>query len=177
MGIFTGRADSKLTPVGHEHAKRIAKKLANKRIDLAFISPLIRTKETVKHIQKYHPHMKIVVDPRLIERDYGTLSRKSKKKYQKEHPDLYPKYHRSYTIAPPGGESMKQVEARVLACIRDILALIKKDHANALIVAHGNSLRPIRKYFEQLSNDQMMELDNLRHTIFTYSITDGKIDR
>jgi broad specificity phosphatase PhoE len=173
LGIFTGRVNSKLTPAGHEHAKRIAKKLADKQIDLAFVSPLARTRETLKHIQKYHPQMKVVVDERLIERDYGRLSRKSKQKYKREHPDLYPLHHRSYNIAPPGGENMVEVEKRVLSFVGDMLKIIKKHNVNVLVVAHGNSLRPFRKYFEHLNNDQMMKLRNLRHTIFTYTIMNG----
>ena len=173
LGIFTGRVNSKLTPAGHEHAERIAKELAEKKIDLAFISPLTRTRETLKHIQKYHPQMKVVVDERLIERDYGILARKSKQKYKREHPDLYPLHHRSYNIAPPGGENMVEVEKRVLLFVGDMLKIIKKDNVNVLVVAHGNSLRPFRKYFEHLNNDQMMKLRNLRHTIFTYIVKNG----
>lgn len=173
-GIFTGRVNSKLTPEGHTHAERLARELKDTEIDVAFISPLKRTNETVEHILKYHPDAKIVVDERLIERDYGELSRKSKEKYKREHPNLFPLHHRSYAVAPPGGESMEQVEKRVLQFIRDMIKLIKRDRVNVLIVAHGNSIRPIRKYFENLSNDQMMKLENLRHTIFTYQIEDGK---
>ncbi len=173
LGIFTGRVNSRLTPAGHQHAEHLAEKLADKKIDLAFVSPLIRTKQTLKHIQKYHPQMKVVVDERLIERDYGKLSRKSKAKYKREHPDLYPLHHRSYEATPPGGENMIQVEKRVTSFIRDMLEMISKDHINILVIAHGNSLRPFRKYFEHLNNDQMMKLRNLRHTIFTYTVKNG----
>jgi 2,3-bisphosphoglycerate-dependent phosphoglycerate mutase len=169
-GIFTGRVDSKLSPEGHKHAERLAKDLARKQIDLAFTSPLTRTRETLKHIKKYHPRMQVVVDDRLIERDYGTLSRKSKQKYKREHPDLYLIYHRSYNIAPPGGESMRQVEKRVLSFIKDVVNMMRRSYLNVLIVAHGNSIRPIRKFFEHLTNEQMMKLENMRHIIFRYQI-------
>ena len=113
--IFSGRVDSKLTKKGHEHAKQIAEKLKNKRIDLAFTSSLSRAKQTLNHILKYHPETEVIIDDRLIERDYGELSRKSKEKYKRQHPKLYPIYHRSYEIPPPGGESMAEVEKRVLS--------------------------------------------------------------
>jgi len=170
LGIFTGRVNSRLTAKGHMHAKRLARTLAEKKIDIAYISPLIRTKETLEHIRVYHPHMKVVVDTRLIERDYGILSRKSKQKYQKEHPDTFPLYHRSYATAPPGGESMIQVEKRVLSFLHDMIHSVKNSGVNVLIIAHGNSIRPIRKYFEHLSNDEMMKLENQRHILFTYNI-------
>lgn len=170
QGIFTGRVDSKLTPVGHKHAEKLAEQLKDKQIDIVFISPLVRTKQTARHILNYHPEAKLVVDKRLIERDYGQLSRKSKKRYQKEHPDLFPVYHRSYSVPPPGGESMKQVEKRVMFFIKDLLKLIKEQKVNVLVVCHGNSIRPIRKFFEGLSSREMMKLENLRHKIFVYQV-------
>lgn len=172
-GIFTGRVNSRLTPEGHIHAQRLAKELAQKKIDIAYVSPLIRAKETLRHIKKYHPHMSVVVDRRLIERDYGVLSRKSKEKYKREHPDVFPLYHRSYAVIPPQGESMEQVERRVFPFIQDMLKMMQKNNSNVLVVAHSNSIRPIRKYFEHLTNDEMMRLSNLRHMVFTYHIKRG----
>lgn len=170
-GIFTGRVDSKLTKNGHDHAKTLAHKLKNHDIDLAFTSSLSRAKQTLKHLLKYHPETKVVVDDRLIERDYGELSRKSKKKYQREHPDLFPIYHRSYVVPPPGGESMVEVEERVLSFTRDLIKLMRGQRINALVVAHGNSIRPIRKYFENLTSEEMMKLKTHRHRIFKYRIS------
>jgi 2,3-bisphosphoglycerate-dependent phosphoglycerate mutase len=168
--IFTGLINSVLTKEGHIHAKRLAKKLKDKQIDIAYASSLTRAKQTLKHILKYHPETKVFVNDRIIERDYGKLSRKSKEKYKKEHPKLYPIYHRSYDTPPPGGESIKQVENRVLDFIEELLYKMKKEEVNVLIVAHGNSIRPIRRYFENLTVDEMMKLENLRHKVFTYKI-------
>ncbi len=108
--IFSGRIDSVLTKKGHKQAESLAKELAGKKIDIAYTSPLKRAKQTLKHILRHHPETKVIVDKRIIERDYGELSRKSKVKYRREHPELYPIYHRSYETPPPGGESMIEVE-------------------------------------------------------------------
>lgn len=167
--IFSGRLNSLLTSLGHRQAEKMAKKLRRKDIRLAFISPLRRTRQTLEHIAKFHPGLKIYTDPRLTERDYGRLSRKSKVKYKKEHPDLYQIHHRSYRIPPPGGESMVTVEKRVLASLRTVLARMKKNDANAVIITHNNSIRPIRRYFEKLDPEQMMHQDN-RHKIYAYKI-------
>ncbi len=169
-GIFTGRVNSKLTKGGHKHAKRLAKKLKNERIDRAYSSSLKRARQTLTHILKYHPKTQVFIDERIIERDYGELSRKSKAKYAREHPDLYPIYHRSYEISPPGGESMKQVEERVLPFVHDLIKLMRGRKVNALIVAHSNSIRPVRRYFEHLTPEKMMKLENFRHKIFRYEI-------
>ena len=170
QGIFTGRIDSVLTPNGRIHAKQIAEKLKNQNIDVLYTSPLRRTKQTAKYILKYHPKTKVITDKRMIERDYGKLSGKSKAKYKKDYPKLYPIYHRSYDVPPPGGESIKDVEKRIKPFIKEVIKKIKTEKINVLIVAHSNSIRPIRKYFENLTNDQMMKLEHMKHKIFKYEI-------
>jgi len=169
-GIFTGRVNSLLTDVGHEHAIKLAKELKDVEIDIAYRSSLTRTQQTLKHILAYHPKTKVIIDDRIIERDYGKLSSIKKSKYKKTHPKLYPIYHRSYDVAPPGGESIQQVEKRVLFFIKDMLYDMKKSKKNILIVAHGNSMRPFRRFFEHMSIEEMMKLENQKEQIFTYKI-------
>ena len=168
--LFSGHIDSMLTDRGHKQAMSLAKELADKKIDTAYISPLKRTKQTLKHILKYHPKTKVVVDRRIIERDYGNLSRKSKVKYRRDHPDLYPIYHRSYETPPPGGESMIDVEKRVLSFLKEVIENMKKHNLNALIIAHGNSVRPIIRYFEGLTKEEMMKLESYRLKVFNYKV-------
>src|SRR3989344_2639852 len=167
--LFTGQTDSILTPLGHKQAKRQAERLKHKKIGLAFISPLNRTKQPLTHIARYHSNMEVCMDKRLTERDYGQLAGKSKPKYKKENPKLYEIHHRSYKVPPPGGESIVTVEKRVLAFLKTVISQMHKKQVNALIVGHNNSLRPIRRYFEKLSPRQMMRLDNY-HKIFQYKI-------
>lgn len=170
LGIFTGMIDSVLTRAGRKHAKDLADKLKNEKIDILYTSPLKRSKQTLKYIRKYHLKAKVIVDKRIVERDYGKLSGKSKSKYKREHPKLYPIYHRSYDVPPPGGESIEDVERRVKPFIEEVLKKIKEGKVNVLIVCHTNTIRPIRKYFEGLTNDQMMHLEHQRHKIFRYKI-------
>lgn len=76
-GIFTGWKDSNLTPQGIKHAKTIAKKLKNKKIQVAIHTRLSRSKDTLKYILKYHPECKTLLqDDRMIERSYGILEGK-----------------------------------------------------------------------------------------------------
>jgi len=188
---FTGWKDSKLTARGIKDAKKVANKLKNKRIDIAFQTHLSRSKDTLKYVLKYHPECQLVVeDDRMIERSYGTLEGTSHKKFierighakvdlrrqgdaiENLHPKLRKKVEkffgnvelsvirRSYDIPPPGGESVKEVENRVNDFLKDLLKFIKATKANVAISAHGNSMRPFRKYFEKLTRAQMMKLEN-----------------
>jgi len=168
--IFTGWVDSKLTPEGHRQAKKLARELKHEQIATVYVSPLTRTKETARYFLADHPEAKVVVDRRIIERDYGQLVRKSKRKFAKEHPDLYPIYHRAYDVPPPGGESMKTVEKRVLSFLEELIKKLKKERQNVLIVCHGNSMRPMRRYFEGLTTGEMMKLEDMRNRIFKYQV-------
>lgn len=168
--IFTGRLNSSLTKNGIDHAMEIAEKLKDKEINVAIHTSLIRTQETLKYILKYHPNSKVESDDRMIERDYGDLSGMSKDQYAVDHPDLYPIYHRSYDTAPPHGESIKDVERRVIPFLEEVIARIKREHINVLLVCHGNSIRPMIRYFDHLTSEQMMQLEHMRHQIYQYSI-------
>lgn len=171
-GTFSGRLDAKLTAYGKKKARQIAQKLKDKKIDMAFTSPLTRTKECMGHILKHHPETKVIVDKRLIERDYGKLAGKNKLEYAQEHPMLFPIYHRSYYIPPPGGESMRRVDKRVGSFIKDMLKIAKEKKAKTVIIAtHGNSIRPIRKYFEGLNNKEMMKTETKKGEVLEYSVS------
>ncbi|MGV8162530.1 MAG: histidine phosphatase family protein [Candidatus Nanoarchaeia archaeon] len=169
---FTGWKDSKLTPKGYTDAETIAKKLKNKKIDLAFCSHLSRSKETLKTVLKYHPECKkTIIDNRIIERNYGDLQGHSHAVFIKKHgKELYDKYHRAYDFPPPNGESVKMTEKRVEAFMKDLFKLMKKEKINVAISAHGNSMRPIRKYFEKLTIQEMLKLENPWDDYFEYEI-------
>lgn len=170
--IFTGWKDSKLTPTGIKDAKKIAQKLKNKKFEVAFQTKLSRSKDTLKYVLKFHPECrKIITDNRMIERCYGNLQGKKHsetiKKYGEKQFNIW---HRSYDVAPPGGESIKTVEKRVLSFIKDLIKFMKKEKVNVAISAHGNSMRPFRRYFENLTIKEMMEFEEPWDDYFEYSI-------
>jgi len=189
-----------MTPLGYKNAREIAKKIKDKKIDVAYHSHLTRSKETLKEVLKYHPECKkIIEDDRMIERSYGKLQRHSHKEFMEEiehvvvgsiekhygkmkkdikgkfgemiAKDIYDIYHRSYDIPPPGGESVKDVQKRVNSFLKDLLKKMKKEKINVAISAHGNSMRPFRAYFEKLSREEMMKLENPWDDYFEYTIT------
>ena len=169
---FTGRVNSNLTSEGIEQANFIAEKLRKKAFQIAFKTSLSRSSNSLKIVLKYHPECKrVIVDDRMIERSYGDLERKYHKtvikKYGKKQFNIW---HRSYDVPPPRGESMKRVEKRVLSFIKDLLSFMEKEKTNVVISAHNNSMRPFRKYFENLTLKQMMALENPYDKYFDYTI-------
>ncbi len=169
---FTGWKESKLTPKGIKEAKIIGKKLKNKRIDVAYQTRLSRSKDTLRYVLKYHPECKkVITDDRMIERSYGKLQGHTHKSFIEKHgKKLFDIYHRSYSTPPPGGESIKTVEKRVLSFMKDLIKYIKKNKVNVAISAHGNSMRPFRRYFERFSLKKMMKLEMPYDKYFEYKI-------
>ncbi len=169
---FTGWKDSKLTKEGFKNAQKVAKKLKNKSFQVAYHTRLSRSKDTLKEVIKFHPEcQQIINDDRMIERSYGKLQGKKHstviKQYGQKQFDLW---HRSYDLPPPGGESIKDVEKRVNSFIKDLLKKMKTEKVNVAIAAHGNSMRPFRKYFEKLTVKQMMSLENPWDDYFEYNV-------
>ncbi len=157
--IFTGWKDSKLTRLGIKQARLIAKKLKNKKIDIAFQTPQSRTKQTLKEVLKYHPECKkIITDKRIIERKYGKLEGMSHKKITEKYGEKqFQKWHRGFNIKPPNGESFADVEKRVNRFISDLKKLIKKERVNVAVSASGNSIRLFRKIMEKKSKKEAIK--------------------
>lgn len=169
---FTGWKDSKLTKVGYKNAKKVARKLKDKTFQIAIQTRLSRSKNTMKEVLKHHPECRVLItDDRMIERSYGALQGKKHttiiKKFGKKQFDIW---HRSYNVPPPKGESIKMVEKRVKAFIKDLLKMMKRDKVNVAISAHGNSMRPFRRYFEKLTVKEMMKLENPWDDYFEYTV-------
>ena len=159
--IFSGRRQSQLTKQGIQQAKFLARKLKNKKIDLFIISPLVRCRQTVKPIKEYHPKAKLKVEKLLTERDYGKLTGKSKIKLMQENFEKAVLYRRSYEVAPPGGESLRQVQQkRVFPFCKKLEKKLSKEKINVAICCTNNTMRLIRMYFENLSIEGMLTLEN-----------------
>lgn len=169
---FTGWKDSRLTPFGIGQARIIAKKLKGKRIDVAIVTSLSRSRDTMREVLKLHPGCRaIFTDDRMIERCYGRLQGKSHRVFERTHSaGELQRIRRGYDYPPPGGESIRMVEGRVMAFLRDLLPYMKRNRVNVAISAHGNSMRPFRRYFEKLSIAQMMKLENPWDGYFEYKV-------
>lgn len=167
---FSGFRDVDLDQNGIKEAERIGEELKNEKVTKAYQSDLIRSKHTLELVLNgYHQGVEIITDPRIKERDYGDLTGQNKDEVEKKDPADFKLWHRSYDVAPPGGESIKMVEERVLAFLKDVLSnLVSTD--TIFISAHGNSLRPMRRYFEHLTIDEMCSFEHTPGKIYSYDI-------
>jgi len=169
-GIFSGWRDPELTLKGLSQAQEIAEQLRRDKIDYAFTSHLKRARKTLEIVLETNPAVPVFTDDRLIERCYGLLQGKSKRKVAEERPEWFAQVHRGYDFPPPGGESLKMVENRTLPFLVQLEEWLRKNEGNVAISCHGNSLRPIRRVFEHLSLRQMLQIENPQNRAMAYAL-------
>jgi 2,3-bisphosphoglycerate-dependent phosphoglycerate mutase len=180
---FTGWVDVPLSPKGEEEARQAGEKLkaAGIRFDLAFTSVLqraIRTMEIVLEIlgQSTIP---IEKDQALNERHYGDLQGLDKAETaQKFGDEQVHIWRRSYDIAPPGGESLKDTAARTLPYYEAKIFPLVKAGKTVLVAAHGNSLRSLVMHLDHLTREQVLELNLGTGVPIVYELdAEGKVQR
>src|ERR1700754_439856 len=113
---FTGEEDVPLTPLGQEEASKAGRKLRDQHFSQGFTSVLQRAIETMRILLEAagYPELPVTRDRALNERNYGSLQGLNKaetaQKYGDEQVAIW---RRSYTVKPPGGESLADTAARV----------------------------------------------------------------
>lgn len=169
---FTGWVDVPLSPKGVKEANEAGEKLKSYKFDKAYTSVLKRANDTLAIALKVIGQEGIPVeyDQALNERHYGALQGLNKAETAKKYGDEQVKlWRRSYDIPPPKdvtelnpdgySESLKDTAARTLPyfeskILPDILA-----GKNVLVAAHGNSLRSIVMKLDNLTREQVIELN------------------
>jgi 2,3-bisphosphoglycerate-dependent phosphoglycerate mutase len=159
---FTGEVDVELTETGRKEAHEAGKDLQSIKFDYCFTSVLKRAEETLDIILKEIQQESIPVkkDKALNERNYGDLQGLNKTETAEKYGEQQVKiWRRSYDVRPPGGESLEDTAARVIPYYKKEIEPLLKANANVLIVAHGNSLRALMMYLENISTEAIAEVN------------------
>jgi 2,3-bisphosphoglycerate-dependent phosphoglycerate mutase len=160
--LFTGWRDVGLTEKGVAEAREAGRRLKAQglRFEVAFTSALVRARRSLDLMLEElgQKNIGVIKDQALNERDYGDLSGLNKDDARvKWGAEQVHAWRRSYDVAPPGGESLKDTAARVLPYyIAEILPRALRGD-NVIIAAHGNSLRALVMVLERLSPQQIVE--------------------
>ena len=180
---FTGWVDVPLSTKGIQEAKSAGKKLQNHSFDTIFVSHMFRAIQTLhyiivesnntktpifkhenKRIQQWEQNyttsseneIPVYQSVELAERYYGDLQglnkQKTKEKYGDEQVHLW---RRSFDINPPHGESLKDTCERTIPYFKKNILPELKNGKSVLISAHGNSLRSITMYLENISEQNI----------------------
>lgn len=158
---FTGWIDVPLSPKGEEEARQAGEKLTPFHFDVAYTSVLQRAIDTLTIAQRVAGFtFPIVKNQALNERHYGDLQGLNKAETAKQYGDVQVHiWRRSFDIAPPNGESLKDTAARVLPYYHATIELDLRDGKNVLVVAHGNSLRALVMFLDEMTPEQVLELN------------------
>jgi 2,3-bisphosphoglycerate-dependent phosphoglycerate mutase len=159
--LFTGWKDPDLTQQGIAEAGAAGEELRQRgfRFDVAFTSDLKRAQHTLDIMldKLGQTNLPIIKDKALNERDYGELTGLNKDDARERWGEGQVHiWRRSFDIAPPGGESLKDTAARVLPYFeKEILPRALKGE-RVLVSAHGNSLRALIMALENLSGEEIV---------------------
>jgi 2,3-bisphosphoglycerate-dependent phosphoglycerate mutase len=159
---FTGETDVALTSKGREEARAAGDKLRGLTFSHAFTSQLIRAIETLELILERTGQGDCPVsrDRALNERNYGRLQGLNKAGVAKEFgEDQVLIWRRSYSVRPPGGESLEDTAARVLPYYHSFIEPLLRGGKDVLVVAHGNSLRSLMMFLEGISEMDIADID------------------
>ena len=162
--LFTGWENPGLTDKGMHEAKIAGSLIKNLGIkfDYMFTSALIRAQLTGSIILENldQAEINIIKNKALNERFYGDLQGLNKDECRKKWGDEKVQiWRRSYDKGPPGGETLKETGERVLPYyLEEILPLIFENN-NIIIAAHGNSLRSLIKYLDDISDEDIVKLE------------------
>ena len=184
---FTGWVDVPLSEKGIEEAISAGKKLSDYSFDVIYVSHMLRAIQTLNYILVESNSEKTPIfkhenqrvskwelnytgDPdkeipifqsvELAERYYGDLQglnkQKTREKFGDEQVHLW---RRSYDVNPPNGESLKDTCERTTPYFKEYILKVLKQGKNVLISAHGNSLRAITMYVENISEEKIPNLE------------------
>ncbi len=176
--LFTGWKDPGLTENGTAEAIRAGKHLKSLGLsfDVLYTSALVRAQLTGKIMldELGQSDLETIEDKALNERDYGELTGLNKDEARENFGiEQVQVWRRSYDIAPPGGESLKDTYNRVIPYFENKIQPLMKDK-NVLISAHGNSLRALVKYLDDISETDIIKLEIGTGEPIVYKFTDGK---
>ena len=186
LNLFTGWTDVDLSEKGHEEAKNAGRLLKAEGFDfdVCYTSLLKRAIHTLNHVldEMDRAWLPVVKSYKLNERHYGALQGLNKAETAAKYGDEQVKiWRRSYDVKPPEldpadpraprnqemfrgidpaelplNESLETTVARAVPYFENVIKEDMKAGKRVLIVAHGNSLRALVKYFDNMSNDEII---------------------
>lgn len=158
---FTGWVDVPLTKTGEEEARKAASHLKGIEFPVAYTSALRRAQDTLRIIMEtLGVDIPVIRDQALNERHYGDLQGLNKDELREKFgPEQVKIWRRSYDTPPPGGEALKDTAARTLPFFERCIMGDIRQGKNVLVVAHGNSNRSIVMKLDNLSKEEVLELN------------------
>lgn len=179
-GQWTGFTDVNLTEKGHADAQVVGRMLNEFKFDRAYTSLLKRAQQTMFSIlgennQTNAPE--IIFSGEINERDYGDLTGKNKWEVKEEiGEEAFNGIRRGWDYPVPGGETLKDVSERVIPYFESEMKPNLMNGENVLMAAHGNSIRALMKYLDEVSDEDVAKVEMGFGQVLVYEFDeDGSI--
>ncbi|MBR3295189.1 MAG: 2,3-diphosphoglycerate-dependent phosphoglycerate mutase [Clostridia bacterium] len=202
LNLFTGWTDVDLSPKGHEEAAAAGKILKEEGydFDICYTSYLKRAIHTLNHIldEMDRNWLPVIKSWKLNERHYGALQGLNKAETAEKYGEAQVKiWRRSFDVKPPelsaddersalkqdmyrdvdpsllpANESLETTIERVVPFFNETIKKDMEAGKRVIIAAHGNSLRALVKYFDNLSNEEIIDVNIPTGTPLVYEFDD-----
>lgn len=174
-GQWSGTSDVHLDDKGFDEATKFGLKFKenNFRIDIAYCSEQMRTRETIEGILNASQQFDVDVihDSAINERDYGDYTGKNKwemKELLGE--DVFNELRRGWDVPVPNGETLKMVYERVMPFYTNVILPKLHEGNNVLIVGHGNCIRALMKYIDKITDEDIENLEMMFGQVVVYDV-------
>lgn len=178
LGKWTGHTDVHITDEGRRQAAKLGEMLTDIDLHHAYTSEQIRTVETLSHILETAQNEQIPHErsAHLNERDYGEYTGLNKwEVLEQVGEETFTRIRRSWDHPIPGGETMKMVHERAVPFYKEYILPKLHNGQNVLVVSHGNTIRSLIKYLEDITDDGIAEVEMPFGHILMYHVTaDGR---
>lgn len=181
-GILTGQLDVPLTDFGVEQAEQVGVSLRDLGLsfDEAYSSRLQRAKHTLCVVLEQMPTSQppTKAHAALNERDFGDYTGKPKVEVQQTiGGKAYKDVVKGWDVAAPNGESLRDVQLRVVPYFETEILPSLKNGQNVIVVAHHQTLRAIIKHLDNIADDAIggVSIENAQPIIYQYNTTSGEL--
>lgn len=173
LGKWTGTTDVHITENGEHQAAQLGEALRDTRIDYAFASMQMRTLETLEGILNASGHVEVAYERSgaINERDYGDYTGMNKWEVRdKVGEEEFNSIRRNWDHPVPNGETLKLVYERAVPFYQQVIVPRLLAGENILIVSHGNTIRSLVKYIEDISDEGVATVEAHFGTVLSYEV-------
>lgn len=175
-GLWTGMRDRHLTEYGFKKSEEMGCLIKEIKIDHAFASMQVRSIETLSSMLEAMGQFHVPTEhsTALNERDYGDYTAKNKWDMEKIlGEEGWNAVRREWNCPVPNGETLKMVYERTVPFFLETILphLIKGE--NILMVSHGNAIRAMMKYIENISDDEVKNIEMLFGAVVIYDLDES----
>ncbi|HEY5806268.1 MAG TPA: 2,3-bisphosphoglycerate-dependent phosphoglycerate mutase [Candidatus Saccharimonadales bacterium] len=178
LGKWTGRTDVHLTEKGRHEAAQLGAIIQDIELHHAYTSEQIRTVETLLHLLEKAQKTGLSHERSayLNERDYGEYTGLNKWEVLEQlGEDTFTRIRRSWDEPIPGGETLQMVHERAVPFYKEHILPKLLAGKNVMVVSHGNTIRALIKYLEDISDEGIAEVEMPFGQILLYHVTpEGK---